>query len=58
MLRDAGRVRGVGAGRWADGEVPARHGRRAVLRSHLRRVELALEELLVALRSSNLTESL
>lgn len=49
---------GWARGRWADGEVPARHGRRAVLRSHLRRVELALEELLVALRSSNLTESL
>lgn len=28
--------------RWVDGAVPARHGRRGVLRSHLRRVELLL----------------
>lgn len=44
--------------RWADGAVPARHRRRGVLRSHLRRVALALEELPGALRHSNLTESL
>lgn len=39
---------------WADGAVPARRGRRGVLTSHLRKVGLALEELLGGLEELKL----
>lgn len=50
-----GRV-GWAPARWADGAVPARLGSRGVLRSRLQRVELALEERLLAAHSTGVTE--
>lgn len=50
-----GRVGWAPAG-WADGAVPARRGSRGVPGSHLRRVELAREERLVALLSPGVTQ--